>query len=87
MLCGKFAIDSYAVQVFLHFGSSSMTEYLAGMIAAVLSFIGSLFLIILVRFLSRKTVMLISSAVVMLSMIFLGLCAYSHTTNNVPLIM
>ena len=50
MLCGKFAIDYYAIQVFLHFGSSAMTEYLAGMIAAVLTFIGSLFLVILVRF-------------------------------------
>ena len=85
MLCGKFAIDYYAIQVFIHFGSSAMTEYLAGMIAAVLTFIGSLFLVILVRFTSRKTVMLISASVVMLAMIFLGLCSYSHT-NNISLL-
>lgn len=81
MMCGKFAIDYYAVQVFLHFGSSSMTEYLAGMIAAVLTFIGTLFLVIMVRFTQRKTVLLISASVVLLSMTFLGLCSYSHTNG------
>ena len=62
-----------------------MTEYLAGMIAAVLTFIGTLFLVILVRFTQRKTVMLISASVVLLSMTFLGLCSYSHT-NGVSLL-
>ena len=80
LLCGKFAIDYYAVEVFIRFGNN-LTEYLAGMVAAILSMLGSLFLILLVKYLSRKTLMVISTMLMLVSLVMLGVCSYSHSHN------
>jgi len=80
LLCGKFAIDYYAVEVFIRFGSN-LTEYLAGMVAAILSMLGSLFLILLVKYLSRKTLMVVSTMLMLVSLVMLGVCSYSHSHN------
>ena len=80
LLCGKFAIDYYAVEVFIRFGSN-LTEYLAGMVAAILSMLGSLFLVLLVKYLSRKTLMVVSTMLMLVSLVMLGVCSYSHSHN------
>lgn len=80
LLCGKFAIDYYAIEVFIRFGSN-LTEYLAGMVAAILSMLGSLFLILMVKYLARKTLMVISTMLMLVSLVMLGVCSYSHSHN------
>ena len=77
-LCGKFSIDHYSVEVFVHFGDN-MNESLAGTVAAIIGLMGSLMLVILVRYMKRKSVIVISTLLMMLSLIMLGVCSYGHT--------
>ena len=84
LMCGKLVIDYYAVDVFIRFGYS-MSEFSAGVVAASLSFLGTLFMIIMVKHLTRKTVMVSTSSLMMLSLVFLGLCSYSHNHDIVLL--
>ena len=77
LLCGKFAVDFYAVDVFLRFGYN-MSEYIAVVVAALLSVLGSIFLVILVKHLMRKTLLVATSIMMGMSLILLGVCSYSH---------
>jgi len=78
LLCGKFAMDYYAVEVFVHFGSN-LSAYVAEMVAAMLALLGSLVLLPLVRWMARKSLLSLSSAVCGVSLLLLGSCSYSHS--------
>ena len=77
VLCGKFAMDHYIVEVFRHFGSD-LTEDLALTISALLSLLASLVLVALVSWTARKSLLCLSSAVMGFSLLLLGFCSYSH---------
>jgi len=78
LFSGKFAIDFYAVEIFQHFGSN-MNEYLSSVMIAFIHLIGSLFFIPLVKRFSRKLLLVLSSLVMGVSLLLLGLCMYGHS--------
>ena len=77
VLCGRFAMEDYIVEVFIHFGSN-LTEEVAGIISALLAVLGSLVLLPLVRWLARKSLLCLTAAVMGVSLFLLGFCSYSH---------
>ena len=77
LLCGKFAMDYYIVEVFMHFGSD-LSEDLAVIISALLTLLASLTLLPLVRWMARKSLLCLTSAVMGFSLLLLGFCSYSH---------
>ena len=80
LLCGKFAVDYYSVEVFVRFGSD-LSLYVAELVAALLTLVGSLMLLPLVRWMSRKSLLSLSSAVMAVSLLLLGFCSYSHSQD------
>ena len=80
LLCGKFAVDHYSVEVFVRFGSD-LSLYVAELVAALLTLVGSLMLLPLVRWMSRKSLLSLSSAVMAVSLLLLGFCSYSHSQD------
>ena len=78
LLCGKFAMDYYSVEIFVKFGSH-LSRYVAELVGAVLTLVGSLLLVPLVRWMSRKSLLTLSSAVMAVSLLLLGCCSYSHS--------
>jgi len=78
LLSGKFAIDYYSVEVFIHFGTN-ISESQASNISAILGLVGSLFLVFLVRFMKRKSLLILTTMMMMVALIMLGVCSYSHT--------
>lgn len=77
LFSGKFAVDFYAVEIFQNFGSN-MNEYLSSVIIAFIHLLGSLLFIPLVKRFSRKLLLVLSSLVMGVSLLLLGLCIYSH---------
>merc|ERR1712241_572452 len=73
-------MDYYIVDIFMQFGSN-LTEDIAVIISAMLSLLGSLVLLPLVRWMARKSLLCLTSAVMGFSLVMLGLCSYSHTHN------
>ena len=77
LLCGKFAMDYYVVEVFMHFGSN-LSKDVAVIISTLLTVLGSLILLPLVRMMARKSQLCLTAAVVGVSLFLLGFCSYSH---------
>eukprot|EP00091_Calanus_sinicus_P011843 TRINITY_DN2672_c0_g1_i2.p1 TRINITY_DN2672_c0_g1~~TRINITY_DN2672_c0_g1_i2.p1 ORF type:complete len:586 (-),score=108.96 TRINITY_DN2672_c0_g1_i2:152-1909(-) len=85
LFSGKFAIDFYAVEIFQHFGGN-MNEYLSAVIIAFISLIGSLLYVPMVKRCSRKMLLIMSSLVMGISLLLLGLCLYSHSYHSLQVL-
>jgi len=85
LFSGKFSLHFYAVDIFKKAGSH-MNEYLAAVISAFIHLLGALLFIPLVKKFNRKSLLVMSSFFMGLSMILLGICMYtkSHDTMLMP---
>ena len=79
---GKFTIDFYAVDFFQKTGSSSINEYISAVILAFIHLVGSLLFIALVKKLSRKLLLSISSLVMGISLAITGAWMYFSTSQT-----
>merc|ERR1711981_1516512 len=77
---GKFTIDFYAVDFFQKTGSS-INEYISAVILAFIHLVGSLLFIALVKKLSRKLLLSISSLVMGISLAITGAWMYFSTSQ------
>merc|ERR1712038_1781164 len=85
---GKFTIDFYAVDFFQKTGTS-INEYISAVILAFIHLVGSLLFIALVKKLSRKLLLSLSSLVMGISLAITGAWMYfssSETTDWFPII-
>lgn len=74
---GKFAIEFYAVDIFLKAGGQ-MDNYLSAVIIAIIQLVGSLLFIPLLRLVSRKLLICVSSFIMGTALVVLGLSMYFH---------
>jgi len=81
LFSGKFSIHFYAVDIFKKAGSD-MNEYLSAVISAFIHLIGALLFIPLVKKFSRKSLLIVSSFVMGVSLVLLGVCLYNTSKNN-----
>merc|ERR1712158_249043 len=79
---GKFTIDFYAVDFFQKTGSSSINEYISAVILAFIHLVGSLLFIALVKKLSRKLLLSISSLGMGISLAITGAWMYFSTSQT-----
>jgi len=85
---GKFTIDFYAVDFFQKTGTS-INEYISAVILAFIHLVGSLLFIALVKKMSRKLLLSLSSLVMGISLAITGAWMYfspSETTDWFPII-
>lgn len=75
LFSGKFAIDFYAVSIFKDSGAH-INEYLAAVIIAFIHLIGSLIFIPLIKRFPRKMLLVLSSLVMGVSLLLLGVSVY-----------
>merc|ERR1719318_1633999 len=80
LFSGKFSLHFYAVDIFKKAGSH-MNEYLSAVISAFIHLIGALIFIPLVKKFNRKTLLILSSFVMGLSLILLGVCMYMKSSS------
>jgi len=85
LFSGKFAIDFYAVEIVQHFGGH-MNEYLSAVIISFINLIGALLFIPMVKRCSRKMLLTVSSLVMGMSLLLLGICMYSHTYSSLEVL-
>ena len=78
---GKFTIDFYAVDFFKNTGSH-INEYISAVIIAFTHLLGSLIFIPLVKKVSRKLLLSVSSLVMGLSLTVMGIWMYSDTDSS-----
>jgi len=78
---GKFAIGFYAVEVF-HDASSGLNEYFSAIVVGAIRLFGSLLYIPAIRYFSRRGLLCISSFLMGISLILLGLAVYSHHSKD-----
>lgn len=78
---GKFAIGFYAVEVF-HDASSGLNEYFSAIVVGAIRLFGSLLYIPAIRYFSRRGLLCISSFLMGVSLILLGLAVYSHHSKD-----
>jgi len=81
LFSGKFSIHFYAVDIFKKAGSD-MNEYLSAVIIAFIHLIGSLLFIPLIKKFSRKFLLIVSSFVMGISLVLLGVCMYNTSKHN-----
>lgn len=81
LLSGKFAIEFYAVDIFLKAGGHT-DKYLSAVIIAIIQLVGSLLFIPLVGRFSRKLLISASAFVMGTALILLGLSMYSKVTPS-----
>lgn len=81
LFSGKFSIHFYAVDIFKKAGSH-MNEYLSAVITAFIHLIGALMFIPLVKKFNRKTLLILSSFVMGVSLILLGFCMYTKSNET-----
>lgn len=81
LLSGKFAIEFYAVDIFLKAGGHT-DKYLSAVIIAIIQLVGSLLFIPLVRRFSRKLLISGSAFVMGAALIVLGLSMYSKVSTG-----
>jgi len=78
---GKFAIGFYAVEVF-HDASTGINEYFSAIVVGAIRLFGSLLYIPAIRYFSRRGLLCISSFLMGVSLILLGLAVYSHHSKD-----
>jgi facilitated trehalose transporter len=79
---GKFAISFYAIEV-LRDASNGMNEYFSAIIVGVIRLFGSLLYIPAIKYFSRRGLLCVSSFVMGVSLILLGLAVYSHKSDSI----
>ncbi len=83
---GKFAIGFYAVEVFRD-ASSEINEYFSAIIVGAIRLVGSLLYIPAIKYFSRKGLLCLSSFLMGVSLILLGLAVYSHHNADLSPLM
>jgi facilitated trehalose transporter len=86
LFSGKFAIDFYAVTIFKDSGAN-INEYLAAVIIAFIHLIGSLIFIPLIKRFPRKMLLILSSLVMGVSLLLLGVSVYYLNNTKVEEIL
>lgn len=78
---GKFAIEFYTIEILTKVGGS-MDSHLAAVLVAIIQLVGSLLFLILIKKLSRKLLIITSSFIMGTSLVVLGVCVYSQTSES-----